>query len=42
MSDIAAAGPRSNWPSAIFTKSMDRKRRRIARAAAGQDTTASV
>ena len=25
MSDIAAAGPRSNWPSAILTRSIDRK-----------------
>ncbi len=24
MSDIAAAGPRSNWPRAIFTRSMER------------------
>ena len=23
MIDIAAAGPRSNWPSAIFTRSID-------------------
>ena len=25
MIDIAAAGPRSNWPTAIFTRSIDRK-----------------
>ena len=24
MSDIAAAGPRSNWPSAVLTRSIDR------------------
>ena len=25
MIDMAAAGPRSNWPSAVFTRSIDRK-----------------
>ena len=36
MSDIAAAGPRSNWPSAILTQVDREERRGVAGAAAGQ------
>ena len=35
MIENAAAGPRSNCPSAIFTRSMDSKRGRVAGATAG-------